>query len=107
MKTYFFFIKIFLLEVEVSYTPRTLWAFLQRVRKIKKEKVIRSLLFPLLTAEAKFLNKNGEEVSKDNAIIKFSDDQLNQLTLIRAHLYNVNLAYITTYIVGELANGGD
>jgi hypothetical protein len=40
----------------------------------------------LLKAEAKFLTKNGEEVSQDNAIIKFSDDQLNQLTLIRTDL---------------------
>lgn len=37
----------------------------------------------LLKEEAKFFNKNGEEISQSDAIIKFEDTDLGELTLIR------------------------
>jgi len=57
----------------------------------------------LLKAEAKFLTKNGKEISQDNAIIKFSDDQLNKLTLIRTDL-TTTLKDNTTSTLSSILN---
>jgi hypothetical protein len=57
----------------------------------------------LLKEEAKFFNKNGEEVSPSNAIIKFEDTNLGELTLLRTDV-STTLADNTTTTLNSLIN---
>ncbi len=55
----------------------------------------------LLKEEAKFFNKNGEEISPSDAIIKLEDTELGKLTVIRTDV-STTLADNTTATLGTI-----